>query len=105
MKKYRVVVTANAKADFVYYRDYLIYEKKSRQAAKSLLEDYKDTRKKLEVIADSIKEPESTALKKRKLKRINFMRHNYFLLYSVKGNTVYVTNMFHGLEDYESKIR
>ena len=50
MKTYRVVVTDDAKQDFRRYRDYLIYVKKSSQAARNLVNDYRETRKKLETV-------------------------------------------------------
>ena len=36
--------------------------------------------------------------------RINFMSHRYFMLYRIEGNTVYVDNVFHELQDYENRI-
>ncbi len=104
MKTYRVVVTDDAKQDFRRYRDYLIYVKKSSQAARNLVNDYRETRKKLETVADSLKDPESEKLKQRRLKRINFLKHDYFLLYRIDGDIVSITNMFHSLEDYENKL-
>ena len=41
----------------------------------------------------------------RRLRRINFLHHNYFLLYQLEGDTAYVTNIFHGLEDVDNKLR
>ena len=38
-------------------------------------------------------------------RRINFLHHNYFLLYQLEGETAYVTNIFHGLEDADNKLR
>ncbi|MBO6299936.1 MAG: type II toxin-antitoxin system RelE/ParE family toxin [Lachnospiraceae bacterium] len=105
MRAFQVVVTDDAKADFLRYRNYLIYVKKNSQAARNLLNDYIETRKKLEMVAESLKEPDSESLLSRGLKRINFMRHNYFLLYKVEGKRVFVTNMFHDLENYENKLR
>ena len=105
MKTYRVIVTDDAKKDFLRYRDYLIHVKKNNQAAKNLVNDYRETRKKLETVAGSLKDPKSENLKARRLKRINFLKHDYFLLYRIDGSAVYVTNMFHSLEDYENKLR
>lgn len=51
-----------------------------------------------------IRDPDSEKLKQRGLKRINFVKHNYFFLFRVKGNTVEIAAMFHRLEDYESKL-
>lgn len=105
MKRYHVSVTDDAKADILRYRDYLIYVKKNPQAARNLIHDYKETRKHLEDVAGSIKDPDSEKLKERGLKRINFLKHDYFILYTIRDNLVFVTNVFHSLEDYENKLR
>ena len=36
--------------------------------------------------------------------RVNFLSHRYFMLYRVEGDTVYVDNIFHELQDYENKM-
>jgi len=105
LKIYKVVVTADAKADLKRYRDYLINVKKSSQAAKNVVLDFRNTRKQLETVAGSLADPQSDALNERRLKRINFLKHDYFLLFRVDGNKVYVTNMFHQREDFENKLR
>ena len=52
-----------------------------------------------------IKEPESEALRKRSLKRINLKKHDYLLLFRIKDDTVEVMRMFHFLQDFESKLK
>ena len=105
MKSYRVVISDDAKADFRRYKDYLLKNKKSQQAAKNLVLDFRNTRKQLENVAGSLREPESEALKARGLKRINFLKHDYFLLFKIQEDVAYITNMFHSLEDYENKLK
>lgn len=106
MKEYRVIVTPDAEEDLRKYLLYLRKIKKNSQAVKNVLNDFKETKKELEKAAGSLANPESEELKRRGLKRINFIRHNYFMLYYIdKDENVYVTNIFHGLEDYESKLR
>lgn len=105
MKTYRVVVTDDAKADLKRYRDYILKTFKNPQAARAVILDFRETRTKLETTAASLQDPESEVLKQRSLKRINFQRHNYFLLFRVAGEQVYVTNVFHFLEDYENKLK
>lgn len=105
MNTYHVIVTDDANEDLRRYRDYLLYIKKSPQAARNIVLDFRETRKQLETVAGSLKAADSKELKRRSLKRINFLKHDYFLLYYVEEYTVYITNMFHALEDYESKLR
>ncbi len=74
---------------------------------KNLVMDFRETRKQLEISADSLADPDSDKLKSRRLKRINLLKHDYFLLYRIDetDGIVYVTNMFHSREDYENKLR
>ena len=105
MKTYCVIVTDDAKADLKRYRDYILNNFKNPQAAKALIFDFRETRRKLETISASLQDPESEVLRQRGLKKINFQRHNYFLLFRIVGDRVYVTNVFHFLEDYENKLK
>ncbi len=66
--------------------------------------DFRETRKQLQNVAGSLQDPESDTLRQRNLKRIYFIHHNYFLLFRVVDQMVYVTDMFHCLEDYENKL-
>lgn len=105
MKTYRVLVTADAKADLKRYKAYLVDQKKNRQAARNVVLDFSQTKDELKKSAGSLADPESKKLLERGLKRINFRSHEYFLLYRIEGSRVFVTNMFHDLEDYESKLK
>ena len=104
MKQYKVVVTDKAETALDKYIGYLVDVKKNEQAANNLLYDYIETRKELERVAGSIKIPESKKLKERNLKRINFKRHNYFILFRIDDDKAVVVEIFHGLEDYENKL-
>lgn len=99
-----VEVLPEAEEDLRKYIRYLKFVKQSDQAADNLMRDYIDTRMQLSRVAGSIRNPDSKKLRQRGLKRINFLRHNYFLLFKVEGNQVFVVNMFHGSEDYERKL-
>ena len=105
MKRYRVVVSVNAKEDLRRYLRYLKEVKHNGQAAKNVMDDFRATRKKLSDVAGSLADPDSDKLKERGLKRINFLKHNYFILFCIKDDKAIVTNVFHGLEDAESKLR
>lgn len=104
MKTYTVKITPDTKADLRRYLKYLRDNKRNPQAAASVADDFKETTEKLKTIAGSIVEPESERLRERGLRRINFQRHNYFLLYRVVDDVAEVTDMFHGYEDYENKL-
>lgn len=76
----------------------------SIQAAQALFDDYRATKQHLADVAGAIKEPESEKMKLRRLKRINFLKHNYFFLFRINGDNAEIVAMFHGLEDYENKL-
>ena len=105
MKKYKAVITKQAQVDLrgklAYIRDRL----KNPQAVQSVYDDYKLTRKALEEVAETIREPDSMELKKRDLRRVNFRTHNYFMLFRIRDDRVEITNIFHGSEDYENKLK
>lgn len=104
LKQYKVIEAPRAKKDVKRYVGYLIKVKRSKQAAQSVFDDYMATKKRLAEIAGTIKDPENEKLKQRRLKRINFEKHNYFFLFRIVGDTVEIAAMFHGLEDYENKL-
>ena len=105
MKTYHVIQTEEA-AEAIHKRvHYLIDRYSNMQAAVSVWEDYKKTRDSLKMVAGSIADPQSQALRERRLKRLNFEAHDYFLLFRIEDETVYVVSVYHFLEDFEKKLR
>ena len=51
---YRIIVTVDAEEDFDGFVRYLLLEKKSEQAASSLIDDFETTKASLENIAESV---------------------------------------------------
>ena len=49
-------------------------------------------------------DPDDEKLKQRGLKRINFLHHNYFMLFRVENENAIIVRVFHGLEDYQNKL-
>lgn len=101
---YKVVVTDDAREDLDAFVKYLIIEKKSEQAAISVLDDFKATKDALGKVAGSLKICDNPNLKKRGYRRINFMSHRYFMLYRIEDDKVIIDNIFHELQDYENKM-
>lgn len=104
MKHYKVVIVSDAKEDLRRTLDYLRNTKQSKQAAKNVKDDFVDTGKTLSVVAGSLKLCDNPKLAERGMRRINFKKHNFFMLYYLKGDIAVVTNIFHGMEDYENKV-
>lgn len=101
---YRIIVTVDAEEDFDGFVRYLLLEKKSEQAASSLIDDFETTKASLENIAESVQLCENKTLNKLGYRRINFMSHRYFMLYRVDKKTVFIDNIFHELQDYENRM-
>lgn len=104
MKKYTVSVTKEARGKLRKYLKYLKDVKKNSQAAKSVMQDFRETRKELELVAGSLKEPDNTKLRQAGVKRINFKRHSYFLLYKIEDSKAIIVTMVHSLEDPDTYL-
>ena len=74
----------------------MIEKKRNPQAATSLLNDFENTKKKLEDVAGSLQLCRNKKLRDLGYRRINFAGHKYFM--------VYIDGIFHDLQDYENKI-
>ena len=101
---YKVVVTKDAEEDLERFIKYLIFEKKSLQAAENVLNDYDATIESLRHVAGSLKLCDNPRLYQLKYRRINFLNHRYFMLYRIEDDVVIIDNIFHGLQDYEDKM-
>ena len=101
---YRVVMMESAEEDLDRFVTYLLFEKKSKQAAGNLLNDFEATKVSLSRVAGSLKLCDNPKLKELGYRRINFLSHRYFMLYRIEDNTVFVDNIFHELQDYEDKM-
>ncbi len=101
---YDVFVTPDAKEDLEGFIYYLLVEKKSRQAAKNVLDDFEATKRSLATVASSIKLCDNPRLKDLGYRRINFLSHRYFMLFRIEGNQVIIDSIFHELQDYERKM-
>lgn len=101
---YKIVVTQDAEADLDKYIGYLVYKKGNRQAAKNILDDFEMTKNRLAKVAGSLKDCENPRLRMLGYKRINFIKHRYFMLYRIVENEVIIDAIFHELQDYENKM-
>ena len=77
---YDVFVTPDTKEDLEGFIYYLLVEKKSRQAAKNVLDDFEATKRSLATEAGSIKLCDNPRLKDLGYRRINFLSHRYFII-------------------------
>ncbi|MBR5317092.1 MAG: type II toxin-antitoxin system RelE/ParE family toxin [Lachnospiraceae bacterium] len=101
---YRVVITSDAEEDLDKFIKYLLFEKENPQAAQNVLNDFDATKESLKHVAGSLKLCDNPRLRKLGYRRINFLNHRYFMMYRIEDNVVYIDNIFHELQDYESKM-
>lgn len=101
---YKIVITVDAEEDLDSYIRYLLFVKKNEQAARNLIDDFESTKGNLEQSAGALKLCENPRLRALGYRRINFMSHRYFMLYRIEDDTVYVDNIYHDLQDFESTI-
>ena len=101
---YKIVITSDAEADLDAFLSYLLFVKKNEQAAVNLINDFEDTKNNLANVAGTLKYCDNPKLKALGYKRLNFLSHNYFMLFRIEGNTAIVDSIFHALQDYESKM-
>ena len=103
--EYKVVVTSDAEEDLDRFIRYLLFEKRSEQAATNVLNDFEATIRSLSQVAGRLKLCDNPQLKTLGYRKINFLSHRYFMLYRIEDEMVYVDNIFHELQDYENKIQ
>lgn len=99
---YKVIITPPAKHQLEMYIAYTLNEFKSVQAARSIRDDAKETKKILSNIAGSLALCENETLAKNGYRKITFMKHNFFMVYRIDNDKAIVDGMYHGLQDYES---
>ena len=103
MKDWKVITTEDVQNDLDNFVYYLLSEKLNEQAAKALLEDYDETIDKLSEVAGSLKKLEDPDLCE--YRKIRLRRHDYYLLYRLKGDTAIVDRMFHDLQDLDKAMK
>ncbi len=102
MVSYKVVVSPKALAQLDDYISYVHYTLLNPIAAKSILNDAKETRETLAKVAGSLKLCDHPTLHKLGYHAIKFEKHDYAMLYRVEGETVYVDGIYHLMQDYEN---
>ncbi len=100
--EYKVVITRDAKAHLAQILRYLRQDLGSEQAARNVKADISETKDRLSHVAGSLKLCENHRLRDLGYRTIHLKRHNYFMIYRIQGNTVYVDAIYHDLQDYEN---
>ncbi len=98
---YKVIIMPPAKRRLDMYISYTVETLKNREAAKAILADARDTKRRLSEAADSLKICDHPVLAKHGYRKIRFARYKFVMLYRIHNDTVIVDGMFHELQDYE----
>lgn len=98
---YKVIIMPPAKRRLDMYVFYTVETLGNRQAAKAILADARETKKRLSMAADSLKICDNPILAKHGYRKIKFAKHKFVMLYRIQDDTVIVDGMFHELQDYE----
>ena len=104
MNSYIVNESERARKDIRRIIKYMLNKKRNPFAAERILDDYYHTAEKLSYMADTVSQPNDPSLQKRGLKRINFSKHDYFILFAIEGEAVIIANVFHAKENFEKKL-
>ena len=99
---YKVIITELAIQQLESYIAYTKYNLKNMQAAKSIRDDAKKTKKKLSNIAEMLPLCTNDVLASYGYRKIEFEKHNFFMVYRIDGNYIIVDAMYHDLQDFES---
>lgn len=98
---YKVIIMPPAKRRLDRYVFYTVETLGNRQAAKAILADARETKKRLSMAADSLKICDNPILAKYGYRKIQFAKHKFVMLYRIQDDIVIVDGMFHELQDYE----
>ena len=77
---------------------YTLSEFKNLQAARAIMDDAKETKKRLSSVAGSLALCEEEVLARNGYRRIMFAKHDFCMVYRIDNDNV----MYHELQDYES---
>ena len=103
--EFKVVLTSRAQLDFRNITHYLLYELKSEQAAISVTNDMEHTIERLSYMASGLKLCDNPRFRDLGYSTIHFKHHNYFMLYRIQDNLVFVDAIYHDLQNYEDAFR
>lgn len=102
MRTYKVIITESAKEQLKEYIAYIMREFQNKQAAQALRDDARETKKRLEICAGSLRPLQNPGLNG--YRKMHFLKHDFVMLYRIEGNGVYVDRIYHELQDYENKF-
>ena len=101
---YKLVISDNANQQLESILDYIVYRLKNNQAAKSLINDIEKAHAKLREIPEVFGYCNDRYLAIKQYRKLTLEKHDYVILYKVKGEVVTIYGIFHMLENYREKL-
>lgn len=74
-------------------------------AARAVFEDFEATVKMIGKLGDSVAVGAHPIMQKRNLRRMNFLKHDYYLIYRIRGNVAQIVRIGHRLENLDKVLR
>ena len=105
---YQVKFTVRGRESFRQIADYLMQRVGgigNAQAAINFLNDYDETLKKIELGAEAYAFCEDEELRKRGVRKVRFLKHNYKIFYHVIERTAYIEAILHDKQDFENVLK
>lgn len=102
---YEVILTDKAETQALEILDYIFFKLENPHATRSVEQDMRETIKRLSCIAGNLKLCDDLKLQDLGYRTIHLKRHNYFMLYKIVDKQVFVTGIYHDLQDYENILK
>lgn len=101
---YKLEITERAEQLLDQLVYYLLYRLKNEQAAGHLLNEISKIYDRLEANPYQFTEAKDAYLKSKQYREAVITDMNYVVIFKIENETVYVLGVFHGLENYRTKI-
>ena len=106
MKTWRVEVTPGVEERLTAILEYISRDPlHNPDAALSVYLDFESTVRQIGLMGDRIPVGSHPIMRERQLRRINFERHRYYLIYRLNGEAAQVVRIGHFLEDADGVLR
>ena len=99
METYRIEITPDAEADVENCYRYILETYHSWDTADAFLDDYGETLEKLRLGAGRLKIGDHPLMQARGIRRWNFLKHDYFMLYTVREDLAIILAVAHFRKD------
>ncbi len=101
---YKLIVTYNTHRQIDNAINYLLYELKSKQAAKHLIQELKQIYESLQINPYQFSFCNDTYLRSKEYRIAHFYSMRYLLIFKVVKNEISILGFFHSLENYSDKL-